>query len=107
MTNRSSIFHPTAQIAEQDAKRMASGGLNRRELLGALMAGGMSLAAAVSVLRTTPALAETPRKGGRIKVAGSSISPNDTLDPAKQSFSTDYARCSHVLQWPDRARRPA
>jgi peptide/nickel transport system substrate-binding protein len=94
MTSKSSIFHPTAHTAEQDAKRMASGGLNRRELLGVLMAGGMSLAAAESVLKTTPALAETPRKGGRIKVAGSSISPNDTLDPARQSFSTDYARCS-------------
>jgi peptide/nickel transport system substrate-binding protein len=94
MTKRSGIFDPTPQVTEQDLKRMASGGLNRREVLGVLMAGGMSLAAAESVLKTTPALAQTPRKGGRIKVAGSSISPNDTLDPARQSFSTDYARCS-------------
>ena len=94
MTKRSGSFDPTPQVAEQDLKRMAAGGLNRREVLGALVAGGMSLAAAESVLNAVPALAQAPKKGGRIKVAGSSISPNDTLDPARQSFSSDYARCS-------------
>ena len=40
------------------------------------------------------ALAQTPRRGGRIRVAGVSTSTSDTLDPAKQSLSTDYARCN-------------
>lgn len=69
-------------------------GASRREVLGWLMAGGASLASAGSIVGATSALAQTPRKGGRIKVAGSSISPADTLDPAKQSLSTDYSRCS-------------
>ncbi|MCX7174955.1 MAG: ABC transporter substrate-binding protein [Proteobacteria bacterium] len=38
------------------------------------------------------ALAQTPRKGGRIRVASVSSSTADTLDPAKGALSTDYAR---------------
>ena len=70
-------------------------GASRREMLGWLAAGGASLVAAGSLLAgATSALAQAPRKGGRIKVAASSISQADTLDPAKQSLSTDYSRCS-------------
>jgi peptide/nickel transport system substrate-binding protein len=29
-----------------------------------------------------------------LRVAGSGTSTADTVDPAKQSFSTDYARCN-------------
>ncbi|HEY3246567.1 MAG TPA: ABC transporter substrate-binding protein, partial [Phycisphaerae bacterium] len=36
--------------------------------------------------------AQTPRKGGRIRVAGTASGVNDTLDPAKQSNHTDYCR---------------
>ena len=35
---------------------------------------------------------ETPRRGGSIRVAGNSSSNADTLDPARQSLSTDYVR---------------
>lgn len=38
--------------------------------------------------------ADAPRKGGRIRVAGFSSSTADTVDPAKQSLSTDYVRCT-------------
>jgi peptide/nickel transport system substrate-binding protein len=72
--------------------RMAADGASRREMLRLLLAGDMSLAAARSLLGAT--LAQAPRKGGRIKVAGGSIAPNDTVDPAKQSFSTNDSRCS-------------
>jgi peptide/nickel transport system substrate-binding protein len=71
-------------------------GASRRELMGWLMAGGASLAGAGTLLGSLPALAQAPRKGGRLKVAGSAISPQDTLDPAKQAYSVDYARCSMV-----------
>lgn len=73
--------------------KVLNGGASRRDVLKVLVAGGLSFAAA-SALVDTPAFGQTPRSGGRIKAAGSSISPNDTVDPAKQSFSTDYARCS-------------
>ena len=36
--------------------------------------------------------AERPRYGGRIRIASISSSTADTLDPAKSSGSTDYAR---------------
>jgi peptide/nickel transport system substrate-binding protein len=52
---------------------------------GALLAGGMPAAQSQT---------ETPKRGGRIRVSGTSTSTADTLDPAKQSLSTDYARCN-------------
>src|SRR5579871_3392427 len=39
-----------------------------------------------------PAIAQTPRRGGRIRVATISSSTEDTLDPAKGAVSTDYCR---------------
>ena len=62
-------------------------------MLAMLMAGGMqaTLAGGLSALAAT-AHAQTPRKGGRIRVAGTSSGVNDTLDPAKQANGTDYAR---------------
>ena len=36
--------------------------------------------------------AQTPRRGGRIKVAGSTAAVSDTLDPSRQSNGTDYVR---------------
>jgi peptide/nickel transport system substrate-binding protein len=68
-------------------------GATRREVMGWLMAGGVGIATAGSIVTyATQALAETPKKGGRLRVAGSGTSTADTVDPAKQSFSTDYAR---------------
>jgi peptide/nickel transport system substrate-binding protein len=68
-------------------------GASRREVLGLLTAAGMSVATAGSILTaSTRALADTPKRGGRIRVAGISSSTADTVDPAKQSLSTDYSR---------------
>jgi peptide/nickel transport system substrate-binding protein len=68
-------------------------GASRRELMHWLVAAGMSVTAAGSVLTTsTRALADTPKKGGRLRVAGFASSTTDTLDPAKGSNSTDYSR---------------
>jgi len=68
-------------------------GASRRDVLAMLMAGGMqaTLAGTVAMLATT-AQAQTPRKGGRIKVAGAASGVSDTLDPAKQANHTDYIR---------------
>ena len=68
-------------------------GANRRDVLAMLMAGGMqaTLAGSIAAVATT-AHAQTPRKGGRIKVAGATAAVSDTLDPAKQSNHTDYIR---------------
>src|SRR6476660_2454404 len=77
----------------------------RRDVMGWLMAGGVGIATAGSIVTyAMQALAETPKKGGRLRVAGSGTSTADTVDPAKQSFSTDYARCNmfyNGLTWLD------
>src|SRR6185436_14903633 len=59
-----------------------------------LMAGGMqaTLAGGIASLAASAHAAETPKQGGRIKVAGATAAVSDTLDPAKQSNHTDYIR---------------
>ncbi len=60
------------------------------------MAGGASLAAAGGLLGSaTGAPAQAPRKGGRIKVAGSARSRRKTRSTRPSSrCSADYMRCS-------------
>ncbi|HSV81333.1 MAG TPA: ABC transporter substrate-binding protein [Ramlibacter sp.] len=60
---------------------------SRRDVLALLMAGGVA-----SLAGTAQAQAQTPRRGGRIKVAGATGALSDTLDPAKGSNHTDYIR---------------
>jgi len=68
-------------------------GVTRREILKMLVAGGMQATLAGGLATTAmSAHAQTPRKGGRITVAGSTAAVTDTLDPAKQSNGTDYVR---------------
>ncbi len=68
-------------------------GATRRDILKLLAAGGMQAALAGSLAGVAvSAHAQTPRRGGRIRVAGDNASAADTLDPAKQSNKTDYCR---------------
>ncbi|WP_409362549.1 ABC transporter substrate-binding protein [Acidovorax soli] len=62
-----------------------------------LMAAGMQAGAAggMASLAAT-AHANTPRRGGRIRVAGTTTTAAETLDPAKQANQMDYAR-GHML----------
>ena len=68
-------------------------GASRRDVMRTLVAGGM-LASTAGGLLTWPgaALAQTPRKGGRLRVAVGAGSSADTLDPAKSSTIADYVR---------------
>ncbi len=80
--------------AENIVRTMLHRGATRREAIGWLAGAGMGLATGGAIIiRTDRALAETPRQGGHIRVAGYSSSTADTVDPAKQTLSTDYARC--------------
>jgi peptide/nickel transport system substrate-binding protein len=70
-------------------------GASRREVLGFLAALGIGASFGGTLIGAAgSALAQTPKKGGKIKVAGFGTSTADTLDPAKQSYSTDYCRCT-------------
>ncbi|OWQ83759.1 ABC transporter substrate-binding protein [Roseateles aquatilis] len=69
------------------------GGATRRDLLALLTGGGMHLALASGLsLTAMSAHAQTPRRGGRIRVAGATAAISDTLDPAKMANQTDYSR---------------
>jgi peptide/nickel transport system substrate-binding protein len=70
-------------------------GASRRDVLRMLAAIGVAASGAGSLVGgARQAIAETPKRGGHIRVAGNSTSPADTVDPAKQSLSTDYSRCN-------------
>src|ERR1044072_1625182 len=69
-------------------------GASRRDLMRWLGAAGMSAATAGLIIGDVGrALAQTPKRGGRIKVASQTSSTGDTVDPAKQNNQTDYTRC--------------
>ncbi|WP_426400551.1 ABC transporter substrate-binding protein [Ralstonia sp. R-29] len=72
-------------------------GASRRDVLKMLMAGGMQATLAGSLAGTAVSVyAQTPRRGGRIRVAAATAAATDTLDPAKQSNQSDYVRCNMV-----------
>src|SRR5438034_5919437 len=85
-----------ALIGPQESIRVMNAmqrGANRRDILAMLMAGGMQATLAGSIAGLAgSAHAQTPRRGGRIRVAGATAAATDTLDPAKQSNQTDYSR---------------
>lgn len=75
--------------------RAVSTGASRRDMLGLLGALGIGAGFGGTLIgAATTAHAQTPKKGGKIRVAGFGSSTADTLDPAKQSYSTDYCRCT-------------
>lgn len=68
-------------------------GVSRRNVLQALLAGGILASTAGGLMTAaSSAYAQTPRRGGSLKVALASGSNADTLDPAKGSNGADYAR---------------
>lgn len=84
------LVGPSESVRMMDSLKR---GATRRDVLAMLTAGGMqaTLAGGIASLAST-AHAQTPKKGGRIKVASSSSGVNDTLDPARQSSHVDYCR---------------
>jgi peptide/nickel transport system substrate-binding protein len=72
-------------------------GATRRDILAMLVAGGMQATLAGGLAATAlSAHAQTPKRGGKIRVAGATAAATDTLDPAKQSNQTDYSRGNMV-----------
>ena len=58
-----------------------------------LGASGIGIVAAGGIVSAAKdAIAATPKKGGRLVVAGDQHGPNDTLDPALFTSGIDYAR---------------
>jgi peptide/nickel transport system substrate-binding protein len=93
MTDRKSI---DTLVGPEESRRLFGAlqrGATRRDMLAMLMAGGMQATLAGGLAATAlSAHAQTPKRGGKIRVAGATAAATDTLDPAKQSNSTDYSR---------------
>lgn len=86
----------TLSLRERERLTAAAGqGASRRDMLGLLGALGIGASFGGTLIgAATTAHAQSPKKGGKIRVAGFGSSTADTLDPAKQSYSTDYCRCT-------------
>jgi len=68
-------------------------GATRREVMSWLVASGVSIAAAGSIVTSAKkAMAATPKKGGRAKFASDLHGPSDTLDPGLNTSAIDYTR---------------
>ncbi len=77
----------------EDVLRVVNGGATRREFINWMMAAGASAAVAGGVFSSAKeAIASTPKKGGRLRMAIEAHSPGDTLDPALFSTNADYFR---------------
>jgi peptide/nickel transport system substrate-binding protein len=87
-----------AMLSHRERERLIAAvrhGASRREMLGLLSALGIGAGFGGSLIgAATKAHAQVPKRGGKIRVAGFGSSTADTLDPAKQSYSTDYCRCT-------------
>ena len=68
-------------------------GASRREVMGWLMAAGMAVGSAGSLVgAASRANAATPKRGGSIRFAWDLHGPSDTLDPTLFTSSLDYGR---------------
>ncbi|MEM9956329.1 MAG: ABC transporter substrate-binding protein [Pseudomonadota bacterium] len=78
---------------EQRLFEMIKRGASRRDVLKYFMASGATLAASGALFSSaTDAIAATPKRGGKLVMAGDQHGPNDTLDPILYSSSVDYFR---------------
>jgi peptide/nickel transport system substrate-binding protein len=96
MTNNKSDI--LAMLSHAERERLIAAvhhGTSRRDMLGFLSALGIGAGFGGTLIgAATTAHAQAPKRGGKIRVAGFGSSTADTLDPAKQSYSTDYCRCT-------------
>ena len=83
---------------EYEARR-----ITRREFAGRLGAAGVAATAATSLLTASDSvLADTPVKGGRMRIGWYTHSANDTLNPNRLTTTLDYLRgfqvCSQIIR---------
>ena len=97
MTDRKSI---DTLVGPEESRQLFGAlqrGATRRDVLAMLMAGGMQATLAGGLATTALSVhAQTPKRGGKLRVAGATAAATDTLDPAKQSNQTDYSRGNMV-----------
>lgn len=96
MTDSKKILPGIDSVSAMDREAVKTGlarGATRRDVMGWLMAGGATIAAAGSIVSSaTSAMAATPKKGGHITFASDLHGPSDTLDPGLCTSTIDYTR---------------
>ncbi len=76
-------------LVEKAIKR----GYTRREALKLMMATGVTMAAAQNIFTTGKvAMAQTPKKGGSVRMSSNLHGPDDQLDPPLFTSTIDYTR---------------
>jgi peptide/nickel transport system substrate-binding protein len=110
MTERQTLDNLVGPHESQRLMGALQRGATRRDILAMLVAGGMQVTLAGSLASTAiSARAQTPKRGGKLRVAGATAAATDTLDPSKQSNQTDYSRCNMLyngLTWLDGSLTP-
>jgi peptide/nickel transport system substrate-binding protein len=96
VTDSKKILPTIESMSAMDRQAIKAGlrrGATRRDVIGWLIAGGATIAAAGSIVTSaTSAMAATPKKGGRISFAADLHGPSDTLDPGLNTSTIDYTR---------------
>ena len=96
MTDSKKILPTIDSVSAMDReaiKTRLSRGASRREVMGWMMAGGATIAAAGSIISSaTSAMAATPKKGGNITFGADLHGPSDSLDPGLNTSTIDYTR---------------
>ena len=73
--------------------KLVKGGFSRREVLKLSMVTGVSLVAAEHLLFDgNAAIAQTPKKGGSVRMASDLHGPSDNTDPPLFTSGIDYVR---------------
>ena len=86
-------FGSMPDVDRDFVKSALNKGASRREVMSWLMAMGATVASAGAIVTAAKtALADTPKRGGRLIMAGDQHGPNDTLDPALYTSAVDYFR---------------
>lgn len=92
MQDKKEKFGAHQDLMERIAEDLGRG-VSRRDVLRAMLASGILATTAGGLMTAASSVyAQTPRRGGRIKVAVSTGSTADTLDPARGSNFGDYTR---------------
>ena len=68
------------QYLQQQSKMLTEGLIDRRKFVMGALAAGVALPMALSMAEF--AMAQTPKKGGRLRMGNSAASSDDSLDPA-------------------------
>ena len=82
---------------KQYQQMLRDGKMNRRDFITRMTALGFASGAMGGLMLSANALAETPKRGGRLRLGWYTHSANDTLEPGRLTTSHDFIRAYQVM----------